>query len=98
LIKKNSIKPLDFLNGAQEAAAFEQRNFVALHQSTLRKVDVLANIASRAHEKGLKTNTTWWEMHGGRIRIIVEWVVENKWIAFAASIASIIGLYFALRS
>jgi hypothetical protein len=81
LLTENSIRPLDFLTGAQEAAAFEQRNFVGLHQSTLRKVDVLANIADRAHERNLKTNTTWWEMHGGRVRAVTTWIADNKWIA-----------------
>lgn len=96
LLTKNSIRPLDFLTGAQEAAAFDQRNFVGLHQSTLRKVDVLANIADRAHNRHLKTNTTWWEMHGGRVRSVSVWIAENRWIALAASVASIIGLYFVL--
>jgi hypothetical protein len=59
LLAKNSIKPRDFLTGLQEAQAFESRNFVSLHQSTLRKVDVIANIAERAHDRNLKTNTTW---------------------------------------
>ncbi len=49
LLEKNSIKPRDFLTGPQEAEAFENRNYVGLHQSTLRKVDVIANIAQRAH-------------------------------------------------
>lgn len=74
LLARNEIRPLDFLSGAGEAAAFEQRNYVALHQSTLRKVDVLANIAARAYDRNLKTNTTWWEMHGGHIRTVVNWI------------------------
>jgi hypothetical protein len=94
LLEKNSIKPLNFMTGKQEADAFEQRNFVGLRQSTLRKVDVLANFATRAHDRNLKTNTTWWEMHGGHLRSILEWVMENKLISFAASVASLIGLYF----
>src|SRR6266481_1199204 len=47
LLALNRIRPLDFMTGAQEAEAFEQRNFVGLHQSTLRKVDVIANILAR---------------------------------------------------
>ena len=65
LLKKNRIVPLNFMTGAQEAAAFEQRNYVALHQSTLRKVDVIDNIARRAHDGYLRTNTRWWDFHGG---------------------------------
>jgi hypothetical protein len=37
LLVMNSILPLNFLTGGQEAAAFEERNFVGLHQSTLKK-------------------------------------------------------------
>jgi hypothetical protein len=96
LLAKNSIEPLDFLTGAQEAAAFENRNFVGLHQSTLRKVDVIANVAGRAHDRQLKTNTTWWEMHGGRCRSFLNWLADNKTIAFAASVASIVGLVIAI--
>jgi hypothetical protein len=96
LLAKNSIKPLDFLTGPQEAQAFENRNFVSLHQSTLRKVDVIANIAERAHDRHLKTNTTWWEMHGGRFRTVLDWLAENKLIAGLASLASIIGLGIAI--
>jgi hypothetical protein len=84
------------MSGPNEAAAFEKRNFVGLHQSTLRKVDVIANIAERAYNRQLKTNTTWWEMHGGRVRSALNWLADNKAIAFAASVASIIGLGIAI--
>jgi hypothetical protein len=94
LLANNSITPINFMTGREEADAFESRNFVGLHQSTLKKVDVLANLATRAHDRNLKTNTTWWEMHGGYLRTIVELVMDNKVISFAASIASLIGLYF----
>ena len=57
LLEKNDISRLDFLTGAEEAKAFEDKRFVALHQSTLRKVDVIANVAGRAHDRTLKTNT-----------------------------------------
>ena len=48
LLQKNGILPRDFLPGKEEAAAFEERDFAALHLSTLRKVDVIANFAVRA--------------------------------------------------
>ena len=90
LLKKNHIAPCDFLTGGKEAVAFEERNFVALHQSTLRKVDVIANIAVRAHDRNLKTNTTWWEMHGGRVRTFANWIMEHKALAFLVSLVSIV--------
>lgn len=96
LLEKNDIKPLDFLNGKEEAAAFENRNYSALHQSTLRKVDVIANIVGRAHDRNLKVETTWWEMHGGRVRTVANWLMEHKLIAFVASVASITGLVWLI--
>jgi hypothetical protein len=71
LLGRNSIQPKDFLDGQRESQAFENRDFVALHQSTLRKADILADILERVHDRQLKTNTTWWEMHGGRLRALV---------------------------
>lgn len=96
LLEKNNIAPRDFLTGAQEAKAFEERDFVALHQSTLRKVDVLANIAGRAHDRDLKTNTTWWEMRGGRVRSALNWMAENRTFQVIAGVASIAGLVLAV--
>jgi hypothetical protein len=57
---------------------------------------VIANVAGRAHDRHLKTDTTWWEMHGGRIRSAFNWLAENKMIAFVASVASIVGLVIAI--
>lgn len=54
-MEKNHITKLDFLTGAEEASAFEAKEYVKLHQSTLRKVDVIAIIAVMAHEGTLKT-------------------------------------------
>jgi len=96
LLETNHIAPRDFLTGAQEAKAFEDRDFAALHQSTLRKVDVIANIAGRAHDRDLKTNTTWWEMHGGRVRTALIWMAENRTYQVMAGLASIVGLALAV--
>jgi hypothetical protein len=96
LLALNAIRPLDFMTGEQEARAFEERNFVGLHQSTLRKVDVIAKILARAQDRTLKTNTTWWKMHGGHLRTFVDWVGENKAFAAIAGVASIIGLILAI--
>lgn len=86
LLELNHITPLDFLPGAQEAAAFVAKEFVKLHQSTLRKVDVLANIADRAHRGDLVTLASWWEQNGQSIKRCVEWLKEH-WIISALSVA-----------
>lgn len=77
LMKHNHITARDFLTGAEEAAAFEEKQFVKLHQSTLRKVDVLANLAGRAHAGDLKTLASWWEVNGRSIKATGEWLREH---------------------
>lgn len=95
LVEKNNIQPRDMMTGQQEAQAFVESNYVGLHQSTLRKVDVLANIAERAHNKQLITNTGWWQMHGGSARSALYWLADNKIIAF---ILAVFGLFLGLIS
>ncbi len=95
LIKKNSIRPLDFLVGAAEAKAFEDRNFAALHQSTLRKVDIIANIAGRVHDRSLKTNTNWWAMRGGKLINVVNWLADLKPLQLVATIGGAAGAIYA---
>lgn len=77
LMHHNHVTPRDFLTGAQEAGAFESKEFVKLHQSTLRKVDVLANLAERAHAGDLKTLSSWWEIHGRSVKAAGEWLKEH---------------------
>jgi hypothetical protein len=96
LLAINEIKPLNFMTGAQEAEAFDNRNFVGLHQSTLRKVDVIANVLSRAQDRTLQTNTGWWEMHGGGLRTFIQWLAENKLLALIIAVVSLIVGVWAL--
>ena len=96
LLEKNCISARHFLTGAAEAKAFEQREFAALHQSTLKKVDVIADFARRAHDRTLKTNTTWWEMRGGKIRTVVNWVLEHKAWSFMGVVVGIVGVAVAI--
>lgn len=96
LIDKNEIQPRDMMTGAEEAQAFVNGNYVGLHQSTLRKVDVLANIAERAQSKHLLTNTTWWEMHGGSLRTALDWVADNKVIALVIAVVGLVLAIYAM--
>jgi hypothetical protein len=89
LMAKNNITAKDFLTGKEEAAAFENMEFVRLHQSTLRKVDVLANFAGRAHANNLKTLSSWWERNGRSIKAGGEWVREH-WLL--GSVTVLLGL------
>lgn len=64
VIELNRIADTDALQGAEEATAFINSEFIKLHQSTLRKVDVLSNIFDRTHDKSLKTNASFTDRYG----------------------------------
>jgi hypothetical protein len=88
LAERNGITMLRGISGAEEAKAFERKDYVALHQSTLRKVDILHSLAERAYRGTLKTNASWWTVHGGNVRGAWMWVVENKsWAFIIAAVA-----------
>ena len=95
LVKENKISDRDLLSGEDEANAFEGRQYVRLHQSTLRKVDILANIVSRVGNGTLKTNATMKEVYGSYFRYFAE-LAREHWIVTVlgvlGSIASIVGL------
>ena len=83
LTNKNQITRKDFLTGGQEADAFENKEYVKLHQSTLRKVDVIAKIAERANYGTLKTDAKLRDIYGGYGPAAAEFVKEN-WVAVIA--------------
>lgn len=98
LMEKNRIKPLDFLDGPGEAAAFEAKQYVKLHQSTLRKVDVMANIAERAYNGTLATDATFWEVHGGSLRAVAENLKDHWAVSLIGLIAAILAIGTALSA
>ena len=79
LMEMNRISAKDFLDGKEEAASFENKEFVKLHQSTLRKVDVFCNVLGRAADRSLKTNTSWWQLNGLTLKVAGE-VIAKHWI------------------
>lgn len=89
LMVKNNITAQDFLTGKAEATAFENKEFVKLHQSTLRKADVLANILGRTLDGSIKTNATWLEIHGFSLKLIGE-VLSKHWFFTLLGVVSAI--------
>jgi hypothetical protein len=99
LLEHNKISRLSFLNGQEEADAFAAGEYVKLHQSTLRKVDVLANIFGRTCDGTLKTKARWHEEYGASLGGVVEAVSDHwiyKSIGALAIVATFLGLYFGL--
>jgi len=89
LMVVNHITAKDLLDGQGEADAFEKKEFVKLHQSTLRKVDVFCNFLGRTLDGSLITNATWWEMNGGSIKALGEFISKH-WVF--TLVAGVIGI------
>ena len=92
LIAKNEITNMAFLGGAEEAEAFENKEYVKLHQSTLRKVDILANIFERVADNTLLTDSKWYEVFGMHPKVVVE-LIKEHWFY---SLLGLLGLMFGL--
>src|SRR5690606_5499573 len=90
LIEKNHIAHRDFLTGQEEADAFEKQDYIKLHQSTLRKVDILANILGRAADGTLKTNAKWHERCGWHPKVLLE-IMKEHWLYSLAALVLLIG-------
>lgn len=95
LMHLNHISDKDFLTGQDEADAFVKQEYVKLHQSTLRKVDVLGNILNRLSAGTLKTNASKAEIYGSQIGYYVELLRDHPimfLLAFVGSLASIVSI------
>lgn len=98
LVDKNEISNRAFLNGEQEATAFKDKDFVRLHQSTLRKVEVLHTIMDRTLNNSLKTDSSFRDKYGLNPQGIFNLVREN-WLFHAIStvttlvIGALIGIF-----
>ena len=88
LMAANSMTTKDFLSGEKEAAAFEEGQYIALHQSTLRKVDTLCNFMDGAIAGTLKTRATWRERHD--LHDLVDTVKDHWLIVTLTLVAAII--------
>lgn len=96
LIEKNNMTKMDFLTGAQEADAFDGKEYVRLHQSTLRKADTFGNILSRTMDGTLKTNAKWWEIYGINPKLWLDMAKEHWIVTLLTLAASLLGLYLGV--
>lgn len=72
IVEINRIADVDALQGAEEADAYNKSEYLRLHRSTLRKVDIFANVFDRVHGKDLKTNATFIDKYGVHPVAIIE--------------------------
>ncbi|MCB9978158.1 MAG: hypothetical protein H6862_00925 [Rhodospirillales bacterium] len=90
VMELNKIHTKNFKTGEEEAHLFQSRDYVALHQSTLSKVDIVASICNQTYEGTLKTNASFWDRNGGSITGIIHWRQEHPAIISLSILANII--------
>lgn len=91
VIELNRIADADALPGAEEAKAFVNGEFIKLQQSTLRKVDVMANIFDRVHDKSLKTEASFTDKYGIHPVAILEVARNNPVVLSVVFLAGVLG-------
>jgi len=90
LMEKNNITSKDFLTGKEEADSFENKEYVKLHQSTLRKADILANIFERVADGTIKTISKWYETYGFHPKVLLE-LIKQHWLVSFLGLVALIG-------
>ena len=79
LANRNGISTLNALTGKEEADAFESKEYLKLHISTLRKNDIIETIIDRVDKNEIKINTSKKDIYGLSIPGIIE-IVRNSWM------------------
>ncbi|MGO4294541.1 hypothetical protein [Chitinophaga sp. RAB17] len=77
----NSITDRDALPGKEEAIAFEKGDYLALHMSTTRKVEIIDRILTLADRGSLKIDVSIFKVCGLTPSGIIE-IVRSNWILF----------------
>lgn len=91
-LKKNKLTHKELLSGSEEAKAFESKEYVKLHQSTLRKADTFETLAERANYGTLKTDTTWGYTLRDYPEAVGDFLREHWFISILGFIGTIIGI------
>jgi hypothetical protein len=90
LAESNNISTKNALTGEQEATAFEAKEYLKLHLSTLRKTDIIETIINRIENGTLKVKSRIREIYGLSIPGIIEIARNSWWILLIVSILSFI--------
>ena len=88
------------MSGANEALAFEEERYVALHQSTLRKAEMLVSITERQWKGILKTDATWKERYSLKLVAVTDLLTDHwlfKTIGFLSiTVGLVTGIIFLI--
>jgi hypothetical protein len=96
ILEMNRISSKHWLNGDEEAMAFENKEYVKLHQSTLAKVDVIETILKLTAEESLKTKSKLKDIYGISPQGLFE-LAKDHWIysLILILLSSLIGVIFS---
>jgi hypothetical protein len=86
LASRNKISADNALTGLQEAQAFENKEYLKLHISTLKKVDVIESIISRTENKSLKVEAKKTQIYGLSLFGIFAIIKETPWLVVIFSL------------
>lgn len=82
LLKKNHFNDKNFLNGAQEAAAFDNKDYVKLSLSTSSKVNLFSSFITYAVNGNLLTDTSKLKMRGTNVIGLCATIYSTLWGKF----------------
>jgi hypothetical protein len=74
---KNKISTRDALTGKGEAEAFDEKDYLKLHMSTMRKVEVIDRILEKLEYNSLEVESKWKDIYGFSITGIITIIREN---------------------
>lgn len=90
ILEMNRVSSKHWLNGDEEARAFENKEYVKLHQSTLAKVEVLENILKMTAEENLITKSKIGDIYGINPQGLFELAKDHWFYSFVLVILSTI--------
>jgi DNA polymerase elongation subunit (family B) len=95
ILEMNKISSKHWLNGDEEATAFDNKEYVKLHQSTLAKVDVIENILKLTAEESLKTESKLKDIYGISPQGLFE-LAKDNWLysVILIILSALLGAYF----
>ncbi|MEG2651617.1 MAG: hypothetical protein RSA63_12150, partial [Eubacterium sp.] len=90
LIEKNNIRPKDFLNGKDEATAFDNQDYIRLGMSAASKVDAFSSILNLSFDNKLLVDTKKLDIYGMSIRGFLAMVEDSPTLRIIKYILNLI--------
>lgn len=96
ILEMNNMFPNHWLQGAEESKAFDNKEYVKLHQSTLAKVGVISSVLEQSAEGTFKTKSNWKDIYGIYPQGVYEKFKDNWLFSLIAFVLTLIlGAYIS---